>query len=145
MMRILPQDALPHGPGMQLLSGEGESIDGWLAYDVDLCSTMSVLEADGSAPPELGLEMMAQACGMLIANNSGSEMGQRRIGVVGAVRGYSYIPAPFHVGERARVQVKADVCEDGIVVCDGELYRGDELSPSQRARITLIVTDEVAG
>lgn len=145
MTLVVPSEVLPHGPGMQLLVGGGEVVDGWLTFRVNLTPTLSVVEVDGLAPSELGLEMMAQACGMLVAGEEHTEHKAPRVGVVGAVRGYSYDAEPFRVGEGIRVRVKADVCEDDLVVCEGELYRGDVTTPSQRARITLIVSGEVVG
>lgn len=144
MTRPSPCEVLPHGAGMRLLATSGELVDGWLEYPVRLSSEMSIVDERRLAPPELGLEMMAQACGMLVASESSGDSGGRRIGVVGAVRGYEYGCVPFEVSEDVRVRVKADVAEEDIVVCDAELYRGSEGSPAQRARITLIVTEEKA-
>lgn len=127
---------------MQLLSESGEFVEGWLSYSVRLLTEMSVVDSRGEAPAELGLEMMAQACGMLTAHATMDGRNAPRIGVIGAVRGYRYSVEPFKVGEAITVRVRADLVEDSIVVCDGEVYRGDAEGVSQRARITLIITDE---
>lgn len=141
MSAPLPQEILPHGPGMQLLDGGGELVDGWLRYHVTISSRLSVLEDGAWAPPELGLEMMAQACGMLTARDESSLSSGPRMGVVGAVRGYSYEPTAFQLGDEFEVRVRAEMVEDALVVCEGALHRKGSETPLQQARITLILSD----
>ena len=142
MISFSPETILPHGAGMRLLSQPGALLDGWMTYEVVMEPWFSVLEDGASAPPELGLEMMAQACGMVVADNDNGAPPSARIGVVGAVRGYTYTPLPFVVGERVSVRVKPEVLEAGVAVCEGEIYRAGNSSPDQRARITLVITKD---
>lgn len=141
MTNLKPHNVLPHGKGMRLLTGAGELVDGWLSYLARLSSDMSIVDRYGVAPAEVGLEIMAQACGMLSADAYVDGQATPRVGVIGAVRGYRYSAEPFRVGEAMRVRVKADVIEDSIVVCEGELYRDGAAEAAQRARITLIITE----
>jgi predicted hotdog family 3-hydroxylacyl-ACP dehydratase len=141
-MRVLtPHECLPHGRGMQLLGERREFCDGSIGYQVRLTPEMSVVEVSETAAPELGLEMMAQASGMLIGHQGSAESFARRVGAVAAVRDYSYEAVPFRVGERIEVRVKAESLDGDIVICEGLLFRGESHVPAQRARITLIVTE----
>lgn len=135
-------NALPHGAGMKLLRGTPTLVEGWLRCDVALSPHLSVVDSSGRASAELGLEMMAQACGVFLAHESNRSGSGPRVGMVGAVRGYEYETLPFHVGEEISVRVKSDLCEESIIVCEAELYRSMAPEPSQRARITLILKDQ---
>jgi predicted hotdog family 3-hydroxylacyl-ACP dehydratase len=131
---------LPHGPGMRLVCGDGREGDGWFSYPVRLDLTMSVVSAvEGDAPPELGLEMMAQACGVFAAQRTQSDGIIPRGGVVGAVRNYEYEARRFVVGEQIVVRIRPDLVEAHLVVCDCELLRGADKEPSQRARVTIVM------
>jgi predicted hotdog family 3-hydroxylacyl-ACP dehydratase len=127
---------------MRLLAEGRELSDGSLAYKIRLTAGMSVLEAGDTAPAELGLEMMAQASGMLIARQGTVEGLARRVGVVGAARDYSYETVPFRVGEHIEVRVKAESLDGEVVICECVLFRGESEVPAQRARITLFVTED---
>lgn len=135
-------DALPHGKGMRLLCGSPVVSQEWLRCDVALSSDLSVVDAKGRAPAELGLEMMAQACGVLLAREAAQHGAAPRVGMVGAVRGYEYDTVPFQVGEDVYVRVKSDLCEESLIVCEAELFRDGAVAPSQRARITLILKEQ---
>lgn len=129
---------LPHGEGLRLVRGTGTPVGEWRSYLVTLGSSISALTPDGQAAPELGLEMMAQACGMLLAQEGAAG----RIGLVGAVRSYRYGPLPFQVGEAIEVRVRPELLEPSLVVCEAELYRGAADVPSQSARITISIRAE---
>lgn len=131
---------LPHGEGLQLVRGRGVERDGWVVFSVQLHEGISALSKEGEAAPELGLEIMAQACGTMLVRIDGEVSDvARRVGVVGAVRSYRYDPAPFRAGERLEVRVKPDVVETTLVVCDAEVYRVGRSEASQSARLTLVI------
>jgi predicted hotdog family 3-hydroxylacyl-ACP dehydratase len=134
---------LPHGEGLRLVQGAGVTAGEWRSFPVTIQPSLSALSARGEAAPELGLEVMAQACGMLLANKETQDQGATsRIGFVGAARSYRYEPIPFRVGEQLEVRVKPELLEESLVVCEAELYRGANGAPAQSARITLSIRAE---
>lgn len=137
-----PSVILPHGAGMQLLDGPGRLLDGWLAFKVRRGPDVVVYASDGTAPPELGLEIMAQACGMAAAQNSGGKAPQSMQGVVGAIRGYEYGTEPLLRSQALIARVKSDLVDGSVVVCDAELSREGETTPAQKARITIVFMEE---
>ena len=147
LQNLEPTDGLPHGAGLRFLAGAGRRDGDAFIFEALLSEQLSIAEVDSTIAPEAGLEMMAQACGMVLANAQADgasfvddlkvRMSPRR-GVVGAVRGYEYAVEPFRIGERVIVRVCPDVVEPELLVCDAEIVRGDN-SVCQRARITLIV------
>lgn len=139
---------LPHGPGIRLVCDYGLEADGWVSFSIRLSRSMSVVASEyGTAVPELGLEIMAQACGMVAArqalhdtHSSHRDLPQRMLqGVVGAVRNYEFEVRSFSVEEDIAVRVRPDLVEAHLVVCDCELYRVASEVPSQRARITIVM------
>jgi predicted hotdog family 3-hydroxylacyl-ACP dehydratase len=136
---MLPSDVLPHGPGLRFISSAGTESSEGVIFDVTITDALSVIEADGTVVPEAGLEIMAQACGMMIAHHRPQEATCVR-GVVAAVRGYQYDAKPFQRGDALIVRVKVDLVESSLVVCDAEISRGGG-SVEQRARITLVLHD----
>ncbi len=138
---ISPRHVLPHGPALQLLRDTVREVDGWLECEVDLQSTLCVVESDGVVAPEVGLEMMAQACGVVSAEPVGGAPQLKRIGFVAAVRGYEYRLEPFVVGQVIRARIRPEICEDSLVVCQAELLIDGEDVPRQRARITLVLRE----
>jgi predicted hotdog family 3-hydroxylacyl-ACP dehydratase len=138
---ISPRDVLPHGPTLQLLRDGGRKIEDWFEFDVELESTSCVVESDGRVAAEVGLEMMAQACGVTLARPAEGSPALKRIGFVAAVRGYEYRLEPFVVGQEIRARVRPEMCEESLVVCETELYVSGEDAPRQRARITLVLRE----
>ncbi len=139
--QISPPDVLPHGPTLQLLRDGGREVDGWIEFGVGLESTLCVVESDGSVAAEVGLEMMAQACGVAMARPFDGVPALKRIGFVAAVRGYEYRLEPFVVGQVVRARVRPEMCEESLVVCEAELFVDGEDAPRQRARITLVLRE----
>ena len=134
---IEPRAVLPHGPGLQLLGERIETADAWLTYGVSLTSDLSVCNEHGQIEPELGLEIMAQACGMLLALEETHS--EKTIGVVASVRGYEYTNQPFSVGQTLIVRVRPEMTDASLVVCEGELCTHGGGEVIQRARITLLL------
>lgn len=136
---------MPHGEGLQLVRGRGIERDGWVVFSVRIDAAVSALSEGGEAAPELGLEVMAQGCGALLARiDSEASESVHRFGVVGAVRSYRYEATPFRVGEHLEVRVKPDLVERNLIVCDAELYRGRSSEAAQSARLTLIIGEGAA-
>lgn len=135
-----PRDLLPHGPGLQVLGEQLDRGDDWLTYGVNLTDRLSVFDESGVAVPELGLEIMAQACGMLLGARSSG--GKGVFGVVASVRSYEYLTESFVVGEELIVRVKPEMVGEDVVVCEGELFRRDQAEPIQVARIALMLRGE---
>jgi predicted hotdog family 3-hydroxylacyl-ACP dehydratase len=133
---------LPHGPGMRLLDGPGSVVDGWLTFQVRLSTELVVCGEDGVAPAELGLEIMAQACGMAIVIDGRSGSAGAMRGVVGAIRGYEYSTNPLVLSQSLVARVKRDLVDGNVVVCDAELLHEGETSPLQMARITIVLMGE---
>lgn len=137
-----PSLILPHGAGMQLLEGPGRIVDGWLSFKVRRSADLVVYSSDGTAPPELGLEIMAQACGMAAVLNAESNASPAMRGVVGGIRGYEYGTAPLVNSHPLIARVKSDLVDGSVVVCDAELLQEDEKTPLQKARITIVFMEE---
>jgi predicted hotdog family 3-hydroxylacyl-ACP dehydratase len=133
----LPHTVLPHGPGLQLLGERIDTTGEWLTYSVSLTSGLSVCDSRGHIEPEIGLEIMAQACGMLLALEESHS--KKAIGVVASVRGYEYTIEPFSVGQTLIVRVRPEMTDASLVVCEGELCTHADLQVIQRARITLLL------
>jgi predicted hotdog family 3-hydroxylacyl-ACP dehydratase len=133
----LPHTVLPHGPGLQLLGERIDTTDEWLTYSVSLNSELSVCDAQGHIEPEIGLEIMAQACGMLLALEESHS--KKSLGVVASVRGYEYTVQPFSVGQTLIVRVRPEMSDASLVVCEGELCTHADLEVIQSARITLLL------
>jgi predicted hotdog family 3-hydroxylacyl-ACP dehydratase len=138
---ISPRDVLPHGPTLQLLRDGGRKIEGWFEFEVELQSTLCVVESDGTVSPEVGLEVMAQACGVAMAHPGDGAFAPKRIGFVAAVRGYEYRLEPFVVGQLIRARVRPEMCEESLIVCEAELFVDGEDVARQRARITLVLKE----
>lgn len=134
---------LPHGEGLRLVRGAGVAVGEWRSFPVTIEPSLSALSSRGEAAPELGLEMMAQACGMLLAQQGAPSQGASgRVGLVGAARSYRYELAPFRIGDKLEVRVKPELVEESLVVCEAELYRSAGGAPAQSARITLSIRAE---
>lgn len=138
---ISPCDVLPHGPTLQLLRAGGRQVDDWYEFEVGLESTLCVVESNGTVAAEVGLEMMAQACGVAMARPADGSPALKRIGFVAAVRGYEYRLEPFVVGQVIRARVRPEMCEESLVVCEAELLLDGEDAARQRARITLVLRE----
>lgn len=134
-------EVLPHGPGLQLLTNVGPSVDGWLECGAHITSRHSAIDSHGRVPATCGVEILAQACGIALARSSAD---QRRVGVVGAIRDYTYSCQDFGVGDTFRARVKPVSADNDVIVCDAELYLNDATSPTQTARITLVLTEGVS-
>lgn len=137
-----PADVLPHGPGMRLLDGPGSVVDGWLTFWVRSKSGVVVYSDQGVAPAELGLEIMAQACGMATVKGGSKGTAGAMRGVVGAVRGYEYHTNPLVLSQPLVARVKSDLVDGDVVVCDAELLCQGETIPLQKARITIVLMGE---
>jgi predicted hotdog family 3-hydroxylacyl-ACP dehydratase len=136
-----PYDVLPHGPGLHFLGERRESSDGELAYAVLLSNNLCVVGAAGTIEPEVGLEIMAQACGMLMSADNVQR--EKSAGVVAAVRGYEYSATPLFVGQRLIVTARPVMVDGELAVCEGELA-DEEGRALQMARITLVCRQENA-
>lgn len=137
---------LPHGPGLRLVTTPGVETGEWREFQVTLAPELSILMRDPKTgesfiPPETGLEIMAQACGMLAAALPGATPGA--VGVVGAVRGYEYETRDFRVGEVLQARVKPIMLERELIVCEGELSVVGEERARQRARITVVLQGDI--
>jgi predicted hotdog family 3-hydroxylacyl-ACP dehydratase len=133
-----PYQVLPHGPGLHILCDTGVFCAGWLECSVQLHPHLSCLSPSGTAPATFGVEIMAQACGMLLLHETSEQPAVQRIGMVGAVRDYVYDTTPFKVGDALRVRVRLEARQDTVLMCDAELYCGRSVQACQSARITLV-------
>ena len=140
-VKLLPYDILPHGKGLQFLTNTGTMRDGWLEFIVRFSQELSVVDAQGLIDPEVGLELMAQACGMVLLQGEPGAAASPRLGVIAAVRGYEYAVQAFAVGESVRVRVKSDLVDASVVVCEGELFSDMIDTRCQHARITLVIKE----
>ena len=128
-----PVDLLPHDPPMLLL-------DRVIAHDAE----GAVAEADLGAghpfakpqgvPAHVGLELMAQACGVhtgTLARMGGSEV---RLGFLLGTRNYQARQAWFPLGATLRIEARQVFAEDGMgvydcrVLLDGEVVAQAQLS-----------------
>ena len=138
-----PYDRLPHGPGLHFLGEQREGAGADLIFAVLLTNDLCVVGADGTIEPEVGLEIMAQACGMLVAGEL--VHGKRSRGVVAAVRGYEYHLTPLAIGQRLVVTARPVMVDGELAVCEGEIAeQGQGSAVIQRARITLVCREEDA-
>lgn len=133
-----PTFVLPHGPGMRLVEDPRDSGDGWLVFKVRQSADLVVYDAAGLAPAELGLEIMAQACGMAAAWNAAGETPRTRRGVVGAIKGYEYGTELLARSDAMIARVKSDLEGGSVLVCDAELSREGGIAPLQKARVTIV-------
>ena len=138
---IHPKEILPHGAGLQLLKDVGQRYEDRWEFVTALEPRSSALLADGEGVPELGLEIMAQAAGVVIAHERMAQAGSSAVagGVVGAVRGYEYQSSNFTTAHGIRIVVRSDMCDEVVGVCQCELFVDEEAAPRQRARITIIL------
>lgn len=135
-----PREILPHGAGLQLLQSAGELRDEQWEFITSLSPVSSVLSSLGSADAEIGLEIMAQAAGVALAQHRISEGNtySKSLGFVGAVRGYEYSHTNFTSHQSIKVSVKVEMCDETVGICQCELFIDGERTPLQKVRITII-------
>ena len=137
-----PREILPHGEGLQLLRSAGRFHDDYWEFMTSIAPESSVLSPSGRADAEVGLEIMAQAAGVALAQHRLSEgdPNTSSLGVVGAVRGYEYSCMSFTSHQSITISVKVELCDDTVGICECRLFVDGEGVPLQRARITIILS-----
>jgi predicted hotdog family 3-hydroxylacyl-ACP dehydratase len=141
---LSPRDILPHGDGLQLLKCAGQPHEDHWEFITSIPPESSVLSSSGRADAEVGLEIMAQAAGVTLAQKRQSDGNTNYVtrGVVGAVRGYDYSITPFTSEQSIKVTVKVDMCDETVGICECQLFIDNEKAPRQQARITIILSEE---
>jgi predicted hotdog family 3-hydroxylacyl-ACP dehydratase len=113
-----PQDLLPHGPPMVLL----DEVVEWTETTVTACLSIGAqtpfFEAGLGVPAHIGIEWMAQTCGLFAGLEAKTNGETVRVGFLLGTRRYQAVRPWFAEGERPVVFAQLVFREEGMAVFD---------------------------
>lgn len=117
---------LPHAAPMLLL-------DEALRYDSDSVATAATMRPDHlfagaeGVPAHLGIELMAQTCGVWAGAHARASGEAVRVGFLLGTRRYKATRPWFHFGERLEITARVVFRDQGMGVFDCRILSGDDV------------------
>ncbi|OIR10088.1 hypothetical protein GALL_80160 [mine drainage metagenome] len=133
-----PADLLPHAAPMILLERvlDWNGAD-WVAAEVDIGPHTPFLDRERGVPAHVGLEWMAQCCGLFAGLDARAGGGPVRVGYLLGTRRYRARRLWFGVGERLRVEARLLLRDGGMAVFDCTIGGDGGDEPVAAAQLTL--------
>lgn len=120
------ESLLPHAAPMLLL-------DEVLGHDAESATTAAVMRADHlfatpeGVPAHLGIELMAQTCGVWAGIQAMAGQEPVRVGFLLGSRRYKAARPRFHLGERLEITARVVFRDQGMGVFDCRIISGGEV------------------
>ncbi|PKU24602.1 hypothetical protein [Telmatospirillum siberiense] len=134
-----PGDLLPHRPPMVLLDEVLDYGEAMAKASLTIHAGTAFFEPDLGVPAHVGIEWMAQTCGIFAGLEARAADRPIRLGFLLGTRRYQSMRSWFALGERPVISVDLAFREEGMAVFDCRIAVAD--APVATARLTLYQPD----
>ena len=128
-------DLLPHAPPMVLLDSVLSCDQGRVVTSVTISPARPFYSSDEGVPSYVGLEYMAQTCGVYAGIEAIKHNQRVRLGFLLGTRNYNATTGWFRNGDQLTIEAKELLRQDGMGVFDCQILRGDEVIASAQLNL----------
>jgi len=143
-MTYAPEELLPHAPPMVLLDRVLDWDDESILAELTIGPSTPFLDPGRGVPAHVGLEWMAQTCGLFAGLESKSKAEPVRLGFLLGTRRYQACRSYFIQGESLTVAARLVLREGGMAVFDCRILAA-EGGEQAAAQLTLYQPEDASG